>query len=121
MKRLTTLLAVFFIASNFISAQDSKVVVLNANQVVKLDLNGKWSGKRMQYAADKKTFIETFQYEFDLKQTGDLVTGTSTIISSNGDYADMQLEGVIVGNKLHFREFAVKSAIRPEGKVWCFK
>ena len=100
---------------------ESKTQVLNAAQVSKLDLNGKWSGKRMQYSADRKSFIETFQYEFDLKQDGDIITGTSTIISANGDYADMKLEGVLIGNKLHFREYEVKNAIRPTGKIWCFK
>ena len=70
-------------------AQDSYTQILNAQQVSKLDLNGKWVGKRKQYSADKKSFIETFQYEFELKQEGDIITGTSTIINSNGDYADM--------------------------------
>jgi hypothetical protein len=107
--------------SNGAVAQDSKVQVLTAGQVAKLDLNGKWTGKRNQYAEDKKSFIETFEYEFDLKQEGNIVTGTSTIISANGDYADMKLEGVLVGNKLHFREYEVKNAIRPTGKIWCFK
>ena len=121
MKSLSlTLLALLMIA-NVVSAQDSKTQVLNATQVSKLDLTGKWSGKRNQYSWDKKSFVESFQYEFDLKQEGDIVTGTSTIISSSGDYADMKLEGVIVGNKFHFREFEVVNAIRPQGKVWCFK
>ena len=121
MKSLSlTLLALLMIA-NVVSAQDSKTQVLNATQVSKLDMTGKWSGKRNQYSWDKKSFIESFQYEFDLKQEGDIVTGTSTIISSNGDYADMKLEGVVVGNILHFREFQVINAIRPQGKLWCFK
>ena len=30
--------------------------------------------------------------EFELKQEGDIITGTSTIINSNGEYADMKLE-----------------------------
>jgi hypothetical protein len=104
-----------------VHGQDAKLQTLTIAQVSKLDLNGKWSGKRMQYSADKQSFVETFQYEFDLKQDGDIITGTSTIISSNGDYADMKLEGVLIGNKLYFREFEVKNAIRPEGKIWCFK
>ena len=120
MKGLTlTLLAVFMVA--ILSAQEAQPQVLNANQVGKLDLNGKWVGKRNQYSWDKKSFIETFQYEFNLKQEGNVITGTSTIINNNGDYADMMLEGVIIGNKFHFREYQIKSAIRPEGRVWCFK
>jgi len=127
MKRLSiTLLAFLLVASVGVKAQTSDVTpgsrqILNAAQVAKLDLNGKWTGKRHQYSWDKKSFIETFQYEFDLKQEGDIITGTSTIINSNGEYADMKLEGVIIGNKLHFAEKEVKSAIRPDGKVWCFK
>jgi hypothetical protein len=120
MKGLTlTLLAVFMVT--IISAQEVQPQVLNSTQVGKLDLSGKWIGKRNQYSWDKKSFIETFQYEFDLKQEGNVITGTSTIINSNGDYADMMLEGVIIGNKFHFREYQIKSAIRPEGRVWCFK
>lgn len=121
MKRIFTSLLALFMISSAVIAQNTEVKVLDAKQVAKLDLNGKWSGKRKQYSWDKSTFIEIFQYEFDLKQEGDIVTGTSTIINSNGEYGDMKLEGVIIGNKLHFREYEVKSAIRPDGKVWCFK
>lgn len=122
MKKLASaLLALLLVAGTTAFAGDSKTQVLTANQVSKIDLTGKWSGKRNQYSWDRKSFIESFQYEFDLKQEGDIVTGTSTIISSNGDYADMKLEGVVVGNKFHFREYQIINAIRPEGKVWCFK
>ena len=105
MKRFTAVVfaCIMLLAfSNNAVAQDAKAQVLTAAQVAKLDLNGKWSGKRMQYSADKKSFVETFQYEFNLKQDGDIITGTTTIISANGDYADMKLEGVLIGNKLHF-------------------
>ena len=124
MKRFTITIFACLLLIGFTHATsdaDQKVQILNASQVARLDLNGKWSGKRMQYTADKKSFAEIFQYEFDLKQEGDIITGTSTIISSNGDFADMKLEGVLIGNKLHFREYQVKNAIRPEGKIWCFK
>ncbi|MFN8299866.1 MAG: T9SS type A sorting domain-containing protein [Chitinophagales bacterium] len=122
MKRISlTLLAFFMIATGTIYAAETKNNVLNAKQVAGLDVSGKWVGKRKQYSWDKKTFIEVFEYEFDLKQEGNIVTGTSTIINANGEYADMKIEGVIIGNKLHFAEKEVKSAIRPEGKVWCFK
>lgn len=121
MKSISTiLLALLLTATGALNAQDSKII-LNAAQVAKLDVSGKWTGKRNQYSLDKKTFVESFQYEFELKQEGDIITGTSTIISSNGEYADMKLEGVLIGNKLHFAEKEVKNAIRPEGKVWCFK
>jgi len=124
MKRITTIFFAFIMImafSGIVNAQDSKPQTLTATQVAKLDLNGKWSGKRMQYNADKTSFVETFQYEFDLVQEGNIVTGTSTIMSQNGDFADMKLEGVLIGNKLFFREYQVQNAIRPQGKVWCFK
>ncbi len=122
MKKFSSLLLSFLIAAySSVSAQDSKANTLSAKQVSKLDISGKWIGKRNQYSWDQKSVIEVFEYEFDLKQEGDIVTGTTTIINSNGEYADMRIEGVLVGNKLHFAEKEVKSAIRPEGKVWCFK
>ena len=121
MKRISTLLLAVVLLSSSLHAIEPQRQILNAAQVSKLDLSGKWTGKRNQYSADKKTFVESFQYEFELKQEGDIITGTSTIISSNGEYADMQLEGVLIGNKLHFAEKAVKNAIRPDGKLWCFK
>jgi hypothetical protein len=120
----STLFATFFLLAQFVTAQEtntSSPPLLNAGQVSQLDLSGKWSGQRNQYTWDKKSFIESFQYEFDLKQEGNIITGTSTIMDANGDYADMLLEGVIIGNKFHFREYQVKDAIRPDGKVWCFK
>ncbi len=105
MKRLSvTLLAFLMVAStavNATNAPNNNVQILNASQVAKLDVSGKWSGKRNQYSLDKKSCIESFQYEFDLKQEGDIVTGTSTIINANGEYADMKIEGVLIGNKLH--------------------
>lgn len=86
-----------------------------------IDLSGKWVGKRYQYNADKSGFIQTFEYEFELKQQGNEITGYSTIINENGDYADIELKGYIVGNQLHFAEYKVRSqAIQPE-KVWCLK
>lgn len=122
MKRNSTLfMALFILLSGALSAQQVKPQYLNAAQVSKLDFTGKWTGKRKQYAPDKKSFIEVFEYEFDLKQEGNIITGTTTIISSNGEYADMKLEGVVIGNKLHFAEKEIKAAARPEGKVWCFK
>lgn len=122
MKRISlVVLAVSMLFASGVYAQDVNVKTLDSKQVAKLDVTGKWVGKRSQYSWDKSTFIEVFQYEFDLKQEGDKVTGTTTIITQNGEYADMLVEGVLVGNKLFFREYEVKGAIRPENKVWCFK
>lgn len=122
MKRISLfLLAVTMLCVGGLQAQDAGTKTLDSKQVAKLDVSGKWVGKRSQYSWDKSTFIEVFEYEFDLKQEGDKITGTTTIITKNGEYADMLIEGVLVGNKLFFREYEVKGAIRPENKVWCFK
>lgn len=122
MKRISLfLLAVTMLCAGGVYAQDANVKTLDSKQVGKLDVSGKWIGKRSQYSWDKSSFIEVFEYEFDLKQEGDKITGTTTIITKNGEYADMLIEGMLVGNKLFFREYEVKGAIRPENKVWCFK
>lgn len=99
----------------------NRTTVLGSSLVSKIDVTGKWSGKRQQYAADKRSFIEVFEYEFNLKQEGNLVNGTTTIINKNGEYADMKISGMLVGNKLIFAETEVMGAARPEGKIWCFK
>ena len=84
-----------------LSAQN-RTTVLGTSLVAKIDVTGKWSGKRQQYTPDKRSFIEVFEYEFDLKQEGNIVSGTTTIINRNGEYADMKISGMIVGNKLIF-------------------
>ena len=75
MKRFSiTFLAFLMGAATLVSAQETDNQVLNAQVVSKLDLTGKWVGERKQYADDKKSFIKTFQYSFDLKQTGNIIT-----------------------------------------------
>jgi hypothetical protein len=121
MKKVFTTLTLAFLAFTFAFAQEASVALLNSKQVSKIDVSGKWIGKRYQYSWDRQSIIETFEYEFELKQSGNIVSGVSTIISSNGDYADMVIEGTIIGNVFYFAEKSVKNAARPEGKVWCFK
>jgi hypothetical protein len=122
MKSITlTLLAVFMLFAGSGFAQSAEVKPVSVQEATRLDLSGKWMGKRHQYTWDKKGILQTFEYEFELKQEGNLVTGVSTIINENGEYADMKLQGVIVGNKFIFEEYEVQSAVRPDGRVWCFK
>jgi hypothetical protein len=98
------------------------MIVLQINaQKSNYDLNGKFSGKRYQYTEDQKNILQTFHYEFDLKQEADKVFGTSSILNDNGDYADILVKGIIVGDKFHFSEYEIKSEAQPEGKVWCLK
>lgn len=85
------------------------------------DLSGTWVGKRYQYNADKRTYEQTFTYMFDLKQEKDQVNGTSYIKNEEGNYAEIKVRGLVVGDKFYFEEYEVIRAERPEGKIWCFK
>lgn len=120
MKKLVLLLCAYVLSFQTY-AQDSKPALLDAQTVSKLDVSGKWIGKRYQYSWDRQSIVETFEYEFELKQSGNSITGYSTIISSQGDYAEILLDGSIMDNTFYFAEKAVKDAVRPEGKVWCYK
>lgn len=116
-----TLLALMMLFIGVSFAQNSQVKPVTAVEAARLDMSGKWVGKRHQYTWDKRGILQTFEYEFELKQEGNIITGTTTIINENGEYADMKLQGVIVGNKFIFNEYEVQSAVRPENRVWCFK
>lgn len=111
MKTKTLLLALSFLT----------ISAFAQNEKSDYDLTGKFSGKRLQYTADQQGILQTFQYEFELQQNGNIVSGISTIINENGDYADILLRGIIVGDKLHFSEYKIKNEAKPEEKVWCFK
>jgi hypothetical protein len=106
----------------FFNVQAQRGEALSEKQVSKLDVSGKWVGKRHQYTADQKGVLQTFEYEFTLKQEGNLVTGLSSIFGSNGDYGDIKLRGVITGNKLIFEEYEVvnQHQTNPD-RTWCFK
>jgi hypothetical protein len=121
MKRITlSLMAVVLMLSAF-AVSTPKLTQLSAEELKKIDLSGKYIGKRHQYTADKKSILQTFEYEFELKQEGNIITGVSTIINENGDYADIKLRGVLVGDKLHFEEYEIQSQAKAENRVWCFK
>ncbi|HRN95025.1 MAG: T9SS type A sorting domain-containing protein [Chitinophagales bacterium] len=122
MKKLLLAVATFATIFSTASAQNSDVNTLNEKQVSQLDVSGKWVGKRFQYTADHKNVLQTFEYEFDLKQNGDIVTGTTSISGENGIFGDMKMRGVISGNKLIFEEYEIVSEnILNEGKTWCYK
>ena len=119
MKRFTlTILAILSIAAA-VSAQT--LSDLSPSEIKSLDLSGKYVGKRHQYNQDKKTIMQSFEYEFNLTQKGDIISGTSTIIKANGEYADIKLRGVIVGNKLYFEEYEIINQNKNQDMVWCFK
>ncbi|MBS1683834.1 MAG: T9SS type A sorting domain-containing protein [Bacteroidetes bacterium] len=119
MKKLTLAIASFLLFSS--GAFAGVISDLSAAELKSTDLSGHYTGKRYQYTADKKSIMQTFQYEFELKQEGSAITGTSTIIKENGDYADIKLRGTIVGDKLYFEEYEIANQIKDQNMVWCFK
>lgn len=86
-----------------------------------VDLNGNFEGTRKQYNSAHTDFIQEFQYTYNLKQDGDIVTGTSTIINEKGDYAVTQLKGYVVGNIFYFEEYQIEDEMKDPYSVWCFK
>lgn len=116
-KIVSSLLLLVFAVSVFAVGEKP----LNASEVSKLDVSGKWSGKRYQYSWDKKEIIQTFEYEFELVQEGSRITGTTSIINPDGEYANMKIRGTLVGNKLHFEEYEITGEIKPNDMMWCYK
>lgn len=85
------------------------------------NLSGTWVGKRYQFNEDKKTYHQTFTYMYELKQEGNIVKGTSYIKNEDGNYAEISIRGIVLGNKFYFEEYEIIRAERPDGKIWCFK
>ena len=119
MKKITLTLAATLIL--FIAAHAGTVTDLSPSEIKSVDLSGKYVGKRHQFAPDHKTIMQSFEYEFELKQSGNIVTGVSTIIKANGDYADIKLRGMIVGDKFYFEEYEIQNQAKDPNFVWCYK
>jgi hypothetical protein len=85
------------------------------------DLSGSFEGLRKQYDSSHKYFSQEFQYKYDLIQEGNQVSGVSTIYNENGDYADVKIRGMVVGNKFYFEEYEIIDEIKLPQSVWCFK
>lgn len=96
-------------------------VGLFAQAVSDTDISGTWVGTRMQYDWSQLNYIATFDYIFELEQDGNLITGSSFIENTNGDYAEIKIRGSVVGDKFYFEEYEVVDEDRPGNKVWCFK
>ena len=119
MKRLTLTFAAIILF--FSAAMAGTISELSASELKTVDLSGKYVGKRHQFNTDRATIMRSFEYEFELKQSGNIITGVSTIIKENGDYADIKLRGVVVGDKLYFEEYEIMNQAKDPGFVWCFK
>ncbi len=85
------------------------------------NLTGTFDGVRKQYDEQHETFMQEFQYQFDLVQEGDAVIGVSTIYNENGDYADVKVRGIVVGDKFYFEEYEIIDQIKAKYSVWCYK
>lgn len=87
----------------------------------KHDLNGVFEGLRKQYDTQHQNFIQEFQYRYDLKQEGDQVSGISTIYNEEGDYADVKIRGIVIGDKFYFEEYEIVDEMKSPYSVWCYK
>lgn len=122
MKKLLFTTAILAFTFAVATAQNSDAKPLNEKQVSEMDMSGKWVGKRFQYTADHQGILQTFEYEFNFKQEGNRVNGTTSIYSENGDYGDMKMRGIIVGNKLIFEEYEIADEHQSNPlRTWCFK
>lgn len=119
MKRFTLTIIAALVLTTAVSAQ--ALSELSSSELKSLDLSGKYVGKRYQFNQDHKTIMQSFEYEFNLTQNGDIISGTSTIIKANGEYADIKLRGMVVGNKLYFEEYEIINQDKHPDMVWCFK
>jgi hypothetical protein len=119
MKKFTLTIIAAFVIITGVNAQ--ALTNLTPNELNTLDLSGKYTGQRHQFSPDKKTIIQSFVYEFDLTQTGDKISGVSTIIKDNGEYADIKLRGMIVRDKLYFEEYQTITEDKDPTMVWCYK
>jgi len=85
------------------------------------NLSGTFEGLRSQYNKERTAFSQEFQYKYELLQKGNIVEGISTIISKEGDYAEVGIRGIVIKDKLYFEEFKMLDQIKPISMVWCYK
>lgn len=84
------------------------------------DLNGSFEGYR-ELKIDASDTTQSFLYQYNLTQEGTTVTGTSIVYNAKGDYAEVQIHGVIVDNKLYFEEYGTIDQINPTNDDWCYE
>lgn len=86
-----------------------------------VNLTGTFEGLRSQFDQSHKNFTKEFQYKFELIQKGDIVKGISTIISEDGNYAEVGIRGIVRNNKFYFEEYRMLDQISAENMTWCYK
>ena len=85
-----------------------------------VDLSGTWTGEEIQYDKTNTFIVGKFIYEFDIKQDGNKITGTSFIQDPDGNFSKMNLRGFVIGQKFHFEEYEITNEVIKENTVWCF-
>lgn len=85
------------------------------------NITGTFEGLRSQLNSNHTAFAAEFQYKYDLVQKGDAVEGVSTIIGVDGNYAEVQVKGVVVKDKFYFEEYRVLDQIQADNMAWCYK
>jgi hypothetical protein len=88
-----------------------------------MDVSGKWVGTEIQYDNTKSFIKVKFHVVLELEQEGNRVTGTSYIKDKrHNDFGHMKLRGFVMGNKLHFEEYAItKENWETENTEWCLR
>lgn len=71
-----------------------------------IDITGTWTGKLLQPSGG---FSSQYIYKMFLIQTGNTVTGTSTI-QSQGYYGEISLSGEFTDSKLSFNDITIISS-----------
>lgn len=82
------------------------------------NLNGCWRGVITQ---DEGGYRPEYSMELHLKQEGTKITGRSFVYFDKV-YAEMQLEGALVGGKiLQLKETKILASKKVDGMEWCIK
>ncbi len=84
-------------------------------------LSGTWKGEEIQYDYTHSFITNKYQYELTFEQVGNKIIGTSFILDEAGNYGEMKIRGVIIGDKLHFEEYEITDEQMQHAQtVWCF-
>lgn len=85
------------------------------------NISGTFEGLRKQYDNNQENFAQEFQYKYELIQKGETVTGISTIYNEKGDYAEVRLRGMVLGNVFYFEEYEIVDEMKSDYTTWCYK
>lgn len=99
----------------------NKTKVISAEEVAVSDFTGTYTGKRYQYNASHTEILRTYTYSMEVVQKGTQITGVTHILADNGDFADINLRGVVISNKMYFEEYEIANQQKSDNMVWCFK